>query len=350
MESPPPPARPVRRQADSFARFRAGVAFVAATGIVLVCLSYRNLEPTHSAPRIKNGNFFASLAPSEDTIDSPDGTRGFQLLQKVAASSLLQHMHKKSAGARSHGSQELAADGLEFRTQDKQVDFLSANAARNQMQLYWQNLARQTKRENGGLQSTTKVHPRSELARHEKGPLTAEEARRQLSSFWSDLGKHDRTKTVRRDSRRVEAATRLLKKAKKAHASDVVKDTSMDEMERIWSSESKSSKKKTANAEHRPHSETVGTTDKKRRIRHQKAAETAIAVPKIKSGETGEGDAGSDVKDASLHSDGSAVRYTSLPMCDHCSLQHFRWPVWNHRVDHALRVAENIAQGSHWIN
>jgi len=28
--------------------------------------------------------------------------------------------------------------------------------------------------------------------------------------------------------------------------------------------------------------------------------------------------------------------------------QHFTWPVWNHRVDHALRVAENIAQGSHW--
>jgi hypothetical protein len=35
-------------------------------------------------------------------------------------------------------------------------------------------------------------------------------------------------------------------------------------------------------------------------------------------------------------------------MCDHCSLQHFTWPVWNRRVDHALRVAENIAQGSHW--
>ena len=42
------------------------------------------------------------------------------------------------------------------------------------------------------------------------------------------------------------------------------------------------------------------------------------------------------------------ARRSQLPLCEHCSLQHLRWPAWNYRVDHAMRVASKIAAGSQW--
>ena len=306
---------PRGRQAARWAEFRAGVAFLAAAGIAVLCLSYRDLEPNNAAPRPRNGDYFASLAPEENTLDSPDGSRGFQLLQKAAAASVLQHEEPA-------GGQELAADGLRFRAKNGQVDFLSAGAARSEMQQYWQSLARRTKLENGGLLGGASAGDAKPAPAPHAGPLTAAEARRQLDNYWNDLGANDGVgaadKRPFESLRKARAVTRL---AKKAAIKDPVKDSSMDEMERIWSSESKSKKQVRA---------TAGASSKQ--VHHvvslHAAAQTGSSVHKEDGGRAG--------------------RYTSLPMCDHCSLQHFTWPVWNHRVDHALRVAENIAQGSHW--
>jgi len=302
-------------------RFKAAVSFLAATGVVLVCLSYRENEPNHSPPSLKNGDFFAGLQPSEDDIDSPNGQRGFTLLQKAAVSSLLQYVHTRAGAKEKQSSQQIEAGGQKSRTQNQHEEFLSAGAARNQMSDYWQALAHTTRIENGGDQQDAQAAKLLKAqTKTSKGPLTAGEARSQLNEFWSDLGSHDHVKSVR-DAlarRKIQAAARLTSKA--AKATDPVKDTSMDEMERIWSSESGKTRK--ANTQ--------------QKAMAKRAASKFVHLSAQDSGT------------ASIDTDGSKARYTRLPQCDHCSVQHMTWPAWNHRVDHALRVAENIAQGSHW--
>jgi hypothetical protein len=354
-------------QAARWAQIRAAVAFFAAAGVAVLCLSYRDLEANNSAPRPKGGGFFASLAPEDNTLDSPDGQRGFQLLQKAAAASLLQHMRpakkqalelkqaielaqhlgpaKKQAlalaltplgsgavkdfmegavqpvvGAVAPKEQELASDGLKFRARKRQVDFLSAGAARDEMQHYWQSLARRTKLENGGLQDFADTRAaKVDAAPHAgHGPLSADEARRQLDEYWNDLGAGDADKGARESLIKMRASARLAKK--NAAIKDPKKVSSMNEMERIWSSESKSRKSASSEANSKKVHEVVSL---------HTSVQASSSVSRTEPGS-------------------KAARYTSLPMCDHCSLQHFTWPVWNRRVDHALRVAENIAQGSQW--
>ena len=350
-----------------WAQIRAAVAFFAAAGVAVLCLSYRDLEANNSAPRPKGGGFFASLAPEDNTLDSLDGQRGFQLLQKAAAASLLQHMRpakkqalelkqaielaqhlgpaKKQAlalaltplgsgavkdfmegavqplvGAVAPKEQELASDGLNVRVRKRQVDFLSAGAARDEMQRYWQSLARRTKLENGGLQNSADNRAaKVDAAPHAgHGPLSADEARRQLDEYWNDIGAGDADKGARESLRKTRALARLAKK--KAVIKDPKTVSSMNEMERIWSSESKSKKSAPSEAN-------------SKRVHQAVSLHTSVqASSSVSRTEPGS----------------KTARYTSLPMCDHCSLQHFTWPVWNRRVDHALRVAENIAQGSHW--
>jgi len=165
-------------QAGRWARIRTAVAFFAATGVVLVCLSYRESEPNHSPPLSKNGDFFASLQPSEDDIDSPNGRRGFTLLQKAAATSLLQHMHTQAGATKPPvAAHHLSLDGLKFRAQrPQQVDFLSAGAARKQISHYWQALAHRTRVENGGDPQDAAAKLMTAPALASKGPLTAAEA------------------------------------------------------------------------------------------------------------------------------------------------------------------------------
>ena len=325
-------------RAADWARFRATVATLAATGIVLVCLSYRDQESNRLGNVPRNGAFFAGLAPSDDTIDSPNGQRGFQLLQKGTPASVSLVSGTQSAAIAKGGSRGVVvADGLRFKARAHTVDFLSAGAARNQMKLYWQGLAHKTSLEsNGEPRGGHRERPRVAEA---DAPLTAGEARRQLEDYWDDLGSHDHVRSVRTVQRKIEAAARLSKRAKKVV--DVVKDTSMDEMERIWSSEGKGAKAGTPLTVAKPAAKTKDAVAKvhapSTRQGHQLAAAKAPAAP----------DASPAVNDEAMLGAGTPI-YTSLPMCDHCSQQHFTWPVWNHRVDHALRVAENIAQGSHW--
>jgi hypothetical protein len=314
-----------------WARLRTAVACVAAVGVALMCLSYRDLEPNHSAPSLKNGDYFASMAPSEDDLDSPDGRRGFVLLQKVAASSLLHHLGTNAAARSTPGGAKLVelagrASGL---GPDDEVDYLSAGAARSQLKDYWRRLAHQTMLENGGGVQVNSASSDAEEVHVAHSPLTADEARRQLQDFWSSLGKHDRVKSIRDQAKqKVESAARLRKKAV-----DPVKDTTMDEMERIWSSESAHSK-----GTHAAGHDTAKKAGRvpETKLHHFTANESASARS---APATAEGSKGSSGPSSSL-----------LPTCSSCSLQEslVSWPVWNHRVDHALRVAENIAQGSPW--
>eukprot|EP00960_Hanusia_phi_P024355 717544-Hanusia_phi.AAC.2 len=54
------------------------------------------------------------------------------------------------------------------------------------------------------------------------------------------------------------------------------------------------------------------------------------------------------LKPAEAKGSDEGARRSQLPLCQHCSLKHLRWPAWNHRVDHAMRVAQEIAAGSAW--
>ena len=296
-----------------WARLRAAAAFAAAVGVVLVCLTFRDEQPDRAVEEHaqKSGNFFAEMQPTDDQIDSPDGRKGFALLQASAATSVLRHLAQQPKARVSPGGQrlqELAMDALvPGASADAEVDFLSADAARSEMQKYWQSLSVKTHAEGrGDVQDVRVAHVEKMPSGH--GPLTAAEARRQLNDFWSDLGSHEAVKNGR-------AALRKKASAAKSDRADPVKDTAMTEMEKVWSSES---------------------------------AGKAQLVSKKTGAEVSEG--GRDGRPVSRADDSRTRRFSTLPMCSHCSLQQSlaSWPVWNHRVDHALRVAENIAQGSQW--
>ena len=302
------------------ARQRAAAAFAAAVGVVLVCLTFRDAQPDRAVEEHaqKSGNFFAEMQPTDDQIDSPDGRKGFALLQASAASSVLRHLAQHSKARVSPGGQrlqELAMDALvPGASADAEVDFLSADAARSEMQKYWQSLSVKTHAEGrGDVQDVRVGHAEKMPSGH--GPLTAAEARRQLNDFWSDLGSHEAVKDGR-------AALRKKASAAKSDRADPVKDTAMTEMEKVWSSESAG----------------------KAQLVSKK---TGAGVKKTGAGVS---EGGRDGRPVSRADDSRTRRFSTLPMCNHCSLQQSlaSWPVWNHRVDHALRVAENIAQGSQW--
>ena len=326
-----------RRHEDQWARFRTTVAFIAATGIAMVCLSYRDLEPNRAPPFQKTGDYFANLAPREDTIASSEGTRGFVLLQNAAATSQLEGMGKADRAVDSHGSEHLfEAGGFKFRTQRKQVDFLSARQARDEMKNYWNSMAEKTRLENGGSKHSS-LHQAEHASKDHagKGPLTANEARMQLQDFWKDLGSHDHVKSIRDENQKMKAAARLERKSKQIR--DPHTASKMNEMERIWSSESG----KTNNKVRAIKAGTNFDEDDRNKIYHNDDISGSAASVH---------DDDSDNDNDTASGGTRAGRFSSLPMCAHCTrLSSLNtWPVWNHRVDHALRVAENIAQGSPW--
>jgi hypothetical protein len=243
-------------------------------------------------------------------------------------------MGKADGAVDSHGSQQFEAGGFKFRTQRKQVDFLSARQARDEMKNYWNSMAEKTRLENGGSKHSS-LHQAEHASKEQasKGPLTANEARMQLQDFWKDLGSHDHVKSIRDETQKMKAAARLEMKSKQIR--DPHTASKMNEMERIWSSESGKTNSKVRAIK-------AGTNfDQDARNKIDISASAASVH---------DDDSDNDNDTASRGADTRAGRFSSLPMCAQCTrLSSLNtWPVWNHRVDHALRVAENIAQGSPW--